>query len=184
MGHYSTFGELHPSQCQNKCDLMSHPAIAWANRSKLHICGPKAFWSNGMFQTRSMFLLSDLKIRPNKLGSACKCSSTRRVVYSMTVVTCLVAESTATWTISTSTSPFARCVWILLSSMLSSNMRTTFCLLELLLFILCFERHPATRVRLDTHHAFWSSEMCDIFCKWAYFVTIKQYDGIGVLALT
>ena len=25
--------------------------------------------------------------------------------------------------------------------------------------------------------------MCDIFCRWAYFVTIKQYDGIGILAL-
>ena len=62
-------------------------------------------------------------------------------------------------------------------------MRTNFCLLVLLLFILCFERHPATRVHLDTHHALWSSEMCDIFCRWAYFVTIKQYDGIGILAL-
>ena len=25
--------------------------------------------------------------------------------------------------------------------------------------------------------------MCDIFCRWACFVTINYYDGIGVVAL-
>ena len=114
--HYSTFGELHPSQCQNKCDLMSHPAVAWANGSKLQICEPKAFWSHRIFQTRGMFILSDLK-----LGSACKCSSTRRVVSSMTVVTCMLAEYTAIWTIRTSASPFVRCVWIPLLAFITSS---------------------------------------------------------------
>ena len=28
-----------------------------------------------------------------------------------------------------------------------------------------------------------SCVMCDIFYRWAFFVTIKQYDGIGILAL-
>ena len=75
-----------------------------------------------------MFFLSDLKIRPNELGSACKHSSTRRSVSSPTVPSwhnLLLSEQLARQRhllIDAFQFPFLSC-------MLSSSMRITFCLL-------------------------------------------------------